>query len=244
MKQNFITRFYDAASSVAGSASGFSPVGAGIAGVQGALGIIQSISADAKLKKLMARRTAYKTPEEYFTILQATQNAAQQGYDPFTLNYLTNQTDRAFDQASGAATRLGANPNDLGALFDQKMQGIMKIGAENHALNLASFSKYLSAVDVIGQNKAAEQVSADNLIKDQMQAAAADKAAGVQNVGSAANAFISMSSAAKTSDLYKQIQDALSALKKQGGAVGLPAASGMGPGRTPSEILANSNIIY
>lgn len=196
------------------------PVSGGIAGAQAALGIIQTISADAKLKRLRAQRTAYKTPAEYFEILQATQNAAQQGYDAFTLNYLTNQTDRAFDSSLGAATRLGANPNDLNRLFDQKVQSVMKIGAENHALNMKNFSQYLSAKDVIGQNKAAEWKSQQDFIKDDMQAAAASKQQGIQNIGSAANAFISLSASSKTNDLYKQIADAVAALKKTNPAGG------------------------
>jgi len=198
---------------------------------QGAMGIIQTISGDSKLKQLLAQRTSYKTPEEYFKILQATQNAAQQGYDAFTLNYLTNQNDRAFDEAAGAATRLGANPNDLAAIFDRKIQASMKIGAENHALNIKNFERFLSAEDVIGQNAAAEWKSEQEIIKDKMQAAGAEKAAGVQNIGSAANAAISIGASAKTSSLYKQIADAVAALKK--GKIGTGTNSGYVPGYAP-----------
>lgn len=205
MRQNFLNKFYGPGSDVAGAAASASPVGLALAGAQAGFGIVQSIASDNKIKKLLAQRKAYKTPEEYFQILQATQSMAQQGYDPVTLNYLTDQTDRAFSSGLSTATRLGANPNDLSALFDQKMQGIMKIGAENAQLNMANFSKYLSALDVIGQNKAAEWSSEQDILKDKIQAASQDKAAGVQNVGSAANAFISMDSAAKTSDLYSEL---------------------------------------
>lgn len=202
MKTQFIQRFYDPVSGAAGAASGINPIGAAIAGVQGALGIIQSISGNAKAKRLMSQRQAYKTPEEYFKILRAAQANAQQGYDASTLDYLTNQVDRGASQAYGTAARLGADPNQLSAIFDQKMQGLMKIGAENHALNLQNFGKYLSALDVIGQNKAAEWSSQQDIIKDQLQAASAEKQAGIQNIGSAANAAISLTSAARTSDLF------------------------------------------
>lgn len=185
-----------------------------ITGMQAAAGLIQTISGGARTKRLLAQRTAYTTPEEIFKILQATQSMAQGGYDPFTLNFLTNQTDRAFDQATGAATRLGANPNDLSALFDQKMQSIMKIGAENQQLNMANFSRYLSALDVVAQNKTAEWRSQQDLIKDKLQAASADKAAGIQNLGSAANSAISISSSADIMKLYKEIADALKQMKK------------------------------
>lgn len=203
MKINFITRYHNPAAAISG----------GMAAVQGALGIVQTIAADAKLKRLRAKRTAYKTPEEYYEIMQAAQSMAQSGFDPFTLNFLTNQTDRAFSSSVGAATRLGANPNDLSMLLDNKMQGVMKIGAENHRLNMENFSRFLSAKDVIGQNKAAEWKSQQDMIKDDMQAAAADKAAGIQNIGSAANSAISLGASSQTSDLYKQILDAVAKLK-------------------------------
>lgn len=198
MKNNFIVKYLDPLASL--GASGV--VGAGLSGLQSVLGIIQMISGDARMKKLSQRRTAYQTPDEIFDILQATQNRAQQGYDPVTLNYLTNQADRTFDQASGAMLRLGGDPNELSALLDQTMQARMKIGAENHALNMENFSKYLSAVNTVAENKAAEWKSREDIIKDQMQSAGADKQAGLQNVVSAANAFMSLLSSAKTAGLY------------------------------------------
>lgn len=207
MKTNFIQRFFGPEAAVAGAASA-NPLGLALSGAQAAMGIIQTISGDAKSKRLMQQRRAYKTPEEIFKILQATEQAMG-GYDSTTLNFLTNQTDRAFDQATGAAVRLGGNPNDLSSMFDQKIQSIMKIGADNHAINMEQFGKYLSALDVVASNKAAEQKSQQDIIKDKLQAASAEKAAGVQNIGSAANAFIGLDASAKTSDLYKQIEKLL-----------------------------------
>lgn len=215
MKHNFITRFLGPGD----AAAGLSPLGPIIAGAQAAAGIIQMISGGAKMKRALAERKAYVTPDEYFKIFQATQSNAQHGFDPTTLNYLTNQTDRAFDQATGAATRLGADPNDLSALFDQKLQAMMKIGAENHQLNMENFSKYLGALDVLGQNKAAEWKSQQDIVKDKIQAASAEKQAGLQNVGSAANAAIGLSASSQTMDLYKQIENALKALKGTTGGV-------------------------
>lgn len=218
MRLQFINKNFGAEAllgSVAGAASMATPVGAGLAVAQGAFGIVQTISAAAKMKKLLAQRTTYKTPKEYYEILQATQNMAQQGYDPNTLNYLTNQTDRAFSSTVGAATRLGANPNNLSALFDQKMQQVMKIGAENHELNMKNLSMFLGAKDTIGQNMIAEWRSREDLIKDKMQAAGADKQAGLQNIGSAANAGISLASSSATSNLYKDMIKAAAEMNKK-----------------------------
>ena len=200
------------------------PLTMALGGLQAGMGIIQSIGANSRMKRLRGQRKAYETPEEYLDILQATQMMAQQGFDASTLSYLTNQGDRAFSSAVGAATRLGANPNDLSNILDLKLQNSFKIGAENHRLNMENFSKYLSAVDVIGQNKAAEWKSQQDFIKDDMQAAAAEKAAGVQNIAGGINAGISSYASQQTSQLYKQMAEAFKAMKRTGGAAGTTTA--------------------
>lgn len=220
------------------------PVSAGIAGVQAIAGTIQTISASNKIKKLLAQRTAYKTPEEYFDILNATQSMAQNGYDPVTLDYLTNQNDRSLSSSLSAATRLGADPNQLSALFDQSVQNIFKIGAENAQLNMKNFSRYLDAMDVIGQNKAAEWSSEQDIIKDKLQAASAEKAAGIQNIGSAANAAISMSAASQTADLYgaegtvtQGVGGSTGTMRTPGLLSSIPSASALNAGTSPANAL-------
>lgn len=173
-----------------------------IALAQTGIGAIQSLIGAQKAERLLGQRTAYKTPDEILKLVQASKSRAQQGFDAFTLNYLTGQVDRAFDQSSGTAARLGANPNDLAALFDQKIQATMKIGAENHALNLENFSKYLNALSVLGENKAAEWKSQQDLIKDKMQAANAEKQAGVQNMASGINAYLGIQAGNDIGQLY------------------------------------------
>lgn len=209
MKNNFINRFFGPDAAAGGA--GLDPVSLALAGLQGGLGIIQSISGDAKAKRLMAQRTAYKTPDEIWKILNASLSMA--GGDTITRDFQTNQIDRGFSQALGTATRLGADPNDLSALFDQKMQGILKVGQQFHASNMEAFGKVLSAYNLVADNKAAEWSSGQDIIKDKLQAASAEKAAGIQNIGSAANAAIGISAAAKTSNLYtlqleKMLKDA------------------------------------
>ena len=175
---------------------------AALAAAQLVLGTIQAISGASRAKRLMQQRSAYKTPEEYFKILNLTKSMASQGFDAFSLNYMTNQTDRAFSSGLGTATRLGANPNDLSSMFDEKMQAVMKIGAENHALNMENIGKYLTAVDTIGQNKAAEWKSQQDIIKDKLQSAVADKQAGTQNIFNSFNSALSAYSSDKTGNLY------------------------------------------
>lgn len=206
MKLQFINRFLDTGvggALLGGAASLIPGVAAVLPIVQGILGTIQSTTGANRARNLLQRRQSYRTPEEYFQILNATSSLAGQGFDPFTLNYLTGETDRAFGASIGAATRLGGDPNLLSQLFDQKMQGVLKIGAENATRNLENFTKYLGALDVIGQNKAAEQKSQQDLLKDQLQAAVGDKREGIQNIINAANAYLGLAAAHGTSGLFR-----------------------------------------
>lgn len=168
------------------------------------LGATQKEKADDDAKKALAMRKPYKTPEELYKILQATEYNAQNGFDPATLAYLTNQTDRAFDSALGTAELLGANPNDLSALFDQKLQATLKIGSENAALSMENFSKYLSANQMIASSKDAEWQDAENKVKDLQQQAGVAKAQATQQISEGLNTVVSGIGQLGTSDLYSE----------------------------------------
>lgn len=180
-----------------------------LAGAQAVMGGIQAISGSRNAKKLMAQRTPYKTPEEIFKQMQLAQSMAGQGYDAFTLNYLTGNIDRAFSETTGTAKRLGADANSLSGLLAQRMQSIMQVGAGNaqaHQGNLKNFSAMLG---VVAANKTAEGKSEQDIIKDKLQQAGLDKQQGMANITSAANALISIMSADATGNLYKEDQTAL-----------------------------------
>lgn len=204
MKLNYINRYLEP---VTGS-GGIDPTGGVLTALQTGFGVIQTIMGDAKAKRLLAQRTGYKTPQEVWKILNATLSMAQG--DTITRDFQTNQVDRAFSQALGTSTRMGGNPNDLALLFDQKMNSLLKVGQQFHASNMEAFGKVLSAYDIVAQNKAAEWSSQQDIIKDKLQAASADKAAGIQNIGSGFNSLIGLTSASKTMDLYTQGANALS----------------------------------
>jgi hypothetical protein len=208
MKLNFIPSLQrDAASDsgggILGAIGGLNPATTVLGIGQSILGAIQGIGGNQRLKRLMSQRKAYSTPEEFYQILQATQNRASEGFDAFSLNYMTSQTDRAFSEGVGDINRLGGDANDVASLFDRKVQGLMKIGVENHAENLKNFNSYLSAVDMIGKNKEAEWASEQDILKDKMQAAGADKAAGTQNVFNGINAVTANMTAKKQADLFQ-----------------------------------------
>ena len=201
MKINFYPiRQFDAASAALGAAG---PVGLGLAAAQTALGLVQAISGGAKAKRLLKQRRAYQTPEEIFKILQASQSRAAGGYDPGTLSYITGQADRGFSSSLNAATQLGADPNQLSALLDQRIQSTFRIGAENQLRNMENFNKYISSLNLVAENDAAEQKSQQDLIKDQLQATSMQQQSGLQNIFGGANTALSTVSSMETANLYR-----------------------------------------
>lgn len=171
--------------------------------VQTGLGFIGKGKRTRELNALVKQRKAFETPDEIFNILNATQSKASNGLGAETLDYLNTNNDRAFSSAVGSANLLGGDPNSSAAIFDQNFQGLMKIGSENHAANLKNFSQYLGALDTVAQNNAAEQISKDNLLKDQIQAKAAAAADANKTIQNGINTMIGAGSAYAAGQLYK-----------------------------------------
>lgn len=176
-----------------------------IGGASIAYGAYSKGRANKKAKDAQSKRKAYKTPDEIFDILNATQNKAQG--DTATRDFQQNQLDTSFGQALGTASFLGADPNSLSSLFGQKIQGQLQIGNQFHASNMQLFGNYLNALNTVADNKAAEQVSSDNMLKDLLQAAAADKAAANQTINSGINGVVGGISAYGTGQLYGNSTD-------------------------------------
>lgn len=177
-------------------------ISAGLGVIQTGIGVAQAASARSKQRKLLAQRKTFQTPDEIFDILNATEANAQSGFDPVTLNYLTNQTDQAFAGSIGAAERLGADPNTLSAIFNEKVNSIMQIGSQNHQLNMANFSAYLGALDTVAANKAAEQKSKEDLLKDKLQAEGLNLQAATGNISGGINTGLAALSANQIGNLY------------------------------------------
>lgn len=199
MKLNFLAKQYNPLL-VAGAVAG---------GLQTVMGTVQAITGGSAMKKLQQRVEAYKTPDEVFSQLNAAKNMAQYGLDPATLGYLTQGVEQGFSESADVMKRLGGDANQLSALFAQRVQGMMKIGAENHAQNMKNFGQYMDALGVVAANKAAEQKSKQDILKDRIQAAAADKAAGMQNIAGGINTALGAISASETMDLYKDQTSAI-----------------------------------
>lgn len=170
--------------------------------IQGIRGLFGGSSAKGEMEDLLNQRAAYKTPDEVYDILAATQNNASSGLDPVTLSYLTGQTNQTFAAGLGTAERLGANPNDLGALFEQKINATMKIGSENHSANMARFSEYLSALGSVAENKTAEWKSQQDILKDKIQAKAGEIKSYRADVGNSINTAVGALAADETGNLY------------------------------------------
>lgn len=165
-------------------------------------GEVKASNAKKDEKKALAQVQPYKTPQEVYDVLNATQYKAQSGFDASTLDYLTNQTDSAFAGSLATAERLGADPNALSAIFNQKINGIMQVSAQNHQLQTQNFSAYLNALNAVGANSAAEQKSQQDLLKNELQRIANEKALATQQITSSINTGIAAYSNAQMAKLY------------------------------------------
>ena len=179
-------------------------------GVGAVAGLVQTLvnagkekRANKELKRLFSQRKAFQTPEEIFDILNLTQMNAAQGFSDETNSYLTGQAGAGLAGGLGVASRLGADPNQLSGLIDNYYQDIFKIGAESDLVKMKKFDSLTSALNLVAENDAAEQVSADNLIKDQMQAVASRVQAANVGQQSGLNLALSSISALAGNDLYK-----------------------------------------
>lgn len=173
-----------------------------MAGLQIAGSIAQSSAAKKKEKKYQAQVEPFMTPEQILKIVNATTARAGGGLSPSTLQYVTGKVDSGFGTSVSAATRLGADQNDLSNLFSDYSNKILDIGGMNELESMKNFEKYISAQSLLADNKAAEQSSKQGIIRNFLQSASADKISATQNLGSAANAIIAADSANRTMKLF------------------------------------------
>lgn len=188
-------------------------------------GIYSKARANKKQKDALSQRKAYTTQDETYQILNALENKSQG--DTQTRDYQTQQIDNAFSQQLGVAELLGADANDLSGMFQQKIQGILQVGQQFHASNMEAFGKYIGALDMVAKSKDAEYGSQQNIVKDAIQAAAADGKAADATINSGINTALSGYSAYQSNKLY---QDYQKSLNTGGGAVGNSAVSGLDAG--------------
>lgn len=206
-----------------GGYAGIAQAGMGV--LQSIIGIGQQGKARKEINRLMSQRQAFQTPEEVYQTLQATQANAQTGLGSEVLSYLTGQNERGLSQGIGAATLLGGDANDLGALLDRYNTQSMGIGAQDQAAQMANFSKYLGALGVVAQNREAEWQSRDNLLKDRIQAAAARGQQGTLNLQSGLNATLGAITAGQQMGLYNQNLNYLNNLNMVNSVTGVPLAN-------------------
>lgn len=209
----------------------FAAVAAAVVGVTGiVVGAVQTGKANKRIKNAMAQRKAYKTPDEVFQLLNSAQGKAQG--DTITRDYQQNQLDMSFADALSTAETLGAGPNSLSALFGKKIQGQLQIGEDFHRSNMEAWGNYAKALAVVGENKAAEQASQDNIWKDYMAALSKQKEAGQATTNAGINSLIGGISAYGTGQLYKDKSTGVggggSSFGSAGGAAGGGGSAGAG----------------
>lgn len=175
-------------------------VSAALSAIQTGIGIVKSIGSKKRINNLIGQLTPYKTPDAFYQGLNLTESNAQG--DTGTRTYEQNKLDNSFASYLSSATRLGADPNDLSAAFGQKIQGMMKIGEQFHQSNLQAFSSMLAGYNALAENKTAEQVSKNDLIKNRIAAENANLGTDNANVSNGLNSFLSSLSSKGIMNLF------------------------------------------
>lgn len=175
---------------------------AGMGILQTGIGIVNSIGAKKRQKKLLSQRTGYKTPAEINEVLQATQQNASIGLDPSTMNFLDNKTNSAFASSLDVIQRIGGDPNAMSSIFGQKVDALGDFAEVDTRARMKNFSAYLEALNTVAANKTAEWKSQQDIIKDKLQAAGADLNTANQNISGGLNTVAGGIGAQLTMDLY------------------------------------------
>lgn len=181
------------------------PAGLVLGGLQTALGIYQAISGGAKADRLQRKRRAFKTPEEILDLAKLDQSRIGTGYEPGVLHYLTGNADNALSSSLNTAKLLGANPNQLNDLLEERFQQNLAIGSGDQLENMKKYSALRESMQILAANDAAEQKSREDLLKDQLQAASATQQQAVPNILGGGNTILNTFSAANTANLFKQM---------------------------------------
>lgn len=192
-----------------GTAAGIgSPLAIGeaaLGAVQTGIGIVNSIGSKKRTNKLIDQLTPYTTPDAFYQGLNLTESRAQG--DTITRQFQQDQLDNAFAGYLGAATNLGADPNQLSAVFGQKIQGLMKVGEQFHQSNTEAFSAMLAGFNALAENKTAEQVSKNDIVKNRIQAENANFKTANDNIGNGLNTLLASLSSKGIMDLFSKNSD-------------------------------------
>lgn len=228
MKTNFYPLMFRDPLSIAAAVGGL---------IQGGIGAVQQGKNNRNLRRLFRQREAFQTPEEIFDIVNMTANNAQTGLGAETTNYLTGQADRGLTASLDAATRLGADPNQIGGVLDSYFQDIFSIGNENELAKMRKFDSLMSATQLLAQNKEAEWASQQEILKDQMAMYGQRAQAGAQNLNNGLNLALSGAASALTPTYpLTNPQTAITGRRPT------PLSNTQGGQLTPAQILANRPI--
>lgn len=177
---------------------------AGIGAVQTISGLIGASNARQRQKSLLMRRQAYKTPLEINQVLQATQQNASLGLNQSTLDYLTKTADASFASSLDVVQRVGGDPNLMSALFGNRVDAMGKVVELDAEQKMKNFSLYLDSLNSVAANKTAEWKSQQDMIKDELQAAAVDATTANQNISGGINAITGALSSNQVMGLFKE----------------------------------------
>ncbi len=190
-----------------------------LSGVQMLYGAYNAIAGNKKLDRAMDEREAnlYKTPDEINDVADLSKYLAQGGYDAITLNYLTNNIKRGSANALSSVERMGGDVNDVSGILDKEIEGYMRVGADNAQQQFKNFGNYVDSIKDVAKHKDAEWQDQTNFLKDQMQAAAQQKQAGMQSIMGGINTAGSAIAMDKQAGMF---DDLIAGLGGKGEAVG------------------------
>lgn len=146
------------------------PVSAGIGIATTIAEMIGKGAARRRQRKLLSQVKAYQTPQEIYDALNATEQRASMGLSERTLDYLSGRSDARLSSAIDVVNQLGGDPNILANIFGQSQKGMESIAEMDTEAQLRNFQPYFAAVNNLAANKAAEQKSQQDIIKDKLQA--------------------------------------------------------------------------
>ena len=200
------------------------------AGVKAYIGARQQ----ARAKKLAAQNTRpdFDIQKEYFTNRDLAANAAQSGLPQATLNYATQNMDRALGSNNSAVLQAGGGPNAIGANYDQYNQGQLGLAATDAQARASNINRLMQANnDLASQRTMAWSLNKQQPYLNRAAEAAQLRATGTQNINSAINEGVSAAANYETSRLYSA----------NNGNLGSSAASyNFAPGTASSDAQVNA----
>lgn len=194
-------------SSVAGAAM---PIAGAVTGIaQTVLGAIEKGRARRRQQNLLSQRRGFETPSEIYDALYATQFNANRGLSAEMRDFLSSQIESQSAASIDAVSRISNDPNIISRIFQTSLDGTERIAATDVEAQTRNFSMFLQQLNTLGANKAAEQKSRQDILKDKLAAEGVNIGTSNQEMQSGINLLMNTLGLAATNELYKDRSEGL-----------------------------------